>query len=103
MQIAKLYTIETKNRWQYNDAKIKEYDVVDETTRSYILDKKYENKVNKKTLLASPDFGGLQQRYFMSEKQAEDYLWFARNRRRILDKVQRCTNIELYKELDSRL
>lgn len=60
-----------------------EVQIKDETSRSYILDNVRETKVNKKTLLGTPDYAGIQEQYFLTKEEAEDYIWYKNNRHSI--------------------
>ena len=106
MIIKQLYKLDNEkhNRYYHGEWYVEAIDVVGETSRSYII-KKYsrEIKVNKKTLLSTPDWSGISDKYYLSEQDAKDAIWLKANRRNIIDALERSNEIELFKEIAKKL
>lgn len=106
MIIKQLYKLDNEkhNRYYHGEWYVEAIDVVGETSRSYVI-KKYsrEIKVNKKTLLSTPDWSEISDKYYLSEQDAKDAIWLKANRRNIIDALERSNEIELFKEIAKKL
>lgn len=105
-KIDKLYILDNPNHQRYyhgTDWFVSSKPVKSETSRSYVLDNRNETKVNKKTLLGTPDYTGIQEQYFLTKEEAEDYIWYKNNRRKILQKLEYCRDIQIWKDLKDKL
>lgn len=98
MSIKTLYRLDNPkhNLWATEGWFVKPIEINKETTKSWILDEGYQLiNINKKSLLGTPDkFSGIQERFFESEQDAKDYLWWKEHRSDVYRAFERCTNID---------
>lgn len=102
----KLYRIKNYDRHRTNQAyEVVAENVIGETNRSYIIEFGYnkEIRVNKKTLLGTPDYSGISEQFFLSEQDAKEYLWLDNNKYKILEKLRNSKDIKLYKYISEQL
>ena len=103
MSIKTLYKIDNErhDRWGDENFYVVPIEINKETTRSWVIEKgfgKPEN-VNKKTLLGTPDYGGISEQYYETEQDAKDYIWYLKNRRELYRKFENLRNISQIKQI----
>ena len=98
MSIKTLYRLDNPkhNQWATEGWYVKPIEINKETTRSWVLDVGYQSiNINKQTLLGTPDkFSGVQERFFESEQDAKDYLWWQEHRHEVCRAFERCADID---------
>ena len=103
MNIKKLYKLDNKrhDRWALEEWFITSVNVADETCRSWVLDDGWGRKtnVNKKTGLATPDYTGIQEKYYETEEEAKDALWYKENHRLISLKFEQLKDLKTIKQI----
>lgn len=107
MSIDVLFIVDNPKHDKYyhgEDWSIKPVLVLDETTKSYIVQKYGRQlKVNKKTLLGTPNYSGISEQFFLSEEDAKDFLWLHNNKYEIIEKLKRSNSIKIFKYISEQL
>lgn len=103
MSIKTLYKIDNEqhDRWCNKNLYIVPIEIDRETSRSWVVDKgfgKPEN-INKKTLLGTPNFGGISEQYYETEQDAKDHIWYLEHRHELYKKFENLRNISQIKQI----